>query len=127
MIFLEKLCFFRKSTGIRFCSGISNSSWNLKTIFNLLNQSEQICGLQVEVQGVSRFVLKGALSRIIRISLNSQNVYLFHRKPTNNGLFLLTIETVSKCHWLQMARMETDCNLKIEAKLSFHVSSKNQY
>ena len=34
---------------------------------------------------------KGALSRIINISLNSQNIYLCHRKPTNNGLFLLTI------------------------------------
>ena len=56
-------------------------------------------------------------------SVNSQNIYLCRRKPTNNGLFLLTIaifryaETVSKCLWLQMARMETDCNLKIEAKL----------
>ena len=35
--------------------------------------------------------LQGALSRIFSISLNSQNIYLCHRKPTNNGLFLLTI------------------------------------
>ena len=34
---------------------------------------------------------QGALSRISSISLNSQNIYLCHRKPTNNGLFLLTI------------------------------------
>ena len=36
-------------------------------------------------------VFKGVLSRIISISLESQNKYLCHRKPTNNGLFLLTI------------------------------------
>ena len=35
--------------------------------------------------------VKGALSRIISISLNSQNIYLCRRKPTNNGLFLLPI------------------------------------
>ena len=34
---------------------------------------------------------KGALSRIISISLNSQNIYKCHKKPTNNGLLLLTI------------------------------------
>ena len=35
--------------------------------------------------------VKGALLRIISISLNSQNIYLCHRKPTNIGPFLLTI------------------------------------
>ena len=47
--------------------------------------------------------LKGALLWIFSISLNSQNIYLCHRKAMNNGLFLLTIlllyqyaETVSK-------------------------------
>ena len=34
---------------------------------------------------------KGALSQVFRISLNSQNIYLSCRKPTSNGLFLLTI------------------------------------
>ena len=34
---------------------------------------------------------KGALSCIFIISLNSQNIYLRRGKPTNNGLFLLTI------------------------------------
>ena len=31
------------------------------------------------------FCLKGALSRNFSISLNSQNIYLSQRKPTNNG------------------------------------------
>ena len=35
--------------------------------------------------------IKGVLSWIISISLNSQNIYLCYRKPTNNGLYLLTI------------------------------------
>ena len=38
--------------------------------------------------GIGRF--KGALSWIISISLNCQNIYLCQRKPTNDGLFLLT-------------------------------------
>ena len=33
--------------------------------------------------------IKGVLSRITSISLKSQDIYLCHRKPTNNGLFLL--------------------------------------
>ena len=37
---------------------------------------------------------KGALSRIISVSLRSQNAYLCHGKPTNNGLFLLTIAKI---------------------------------
>ena len=41
---------------------------------------------------VQRF--KGALSWIISTSLNSQNIYLRHRKPTYNGLFLLTIAII---------------------------------
>ena len=38
-------------------------------------------------------MLKGALSRIFSLSLNSQNIYLDVgcRKPKNNGLFLLII------------------------------------
>ena len=36
-------------------------------------------------------VVKGALSQIFSISLNSQNIDLCYRKPKNNGLLLLTI------------------------------------
>ena len=35
--------------------------------------------------------LKWALSRIISLSLNKHNIYLSHRKTSNNGLVLLTI------------------------------------
>ena len=50
---------------------------------------------------------KGALSRIISVSLRIQNAYLCHGKPTNNGLFLLTIAismqeqlaSVFGCRW----------------------------
>ena len=42
-------------------------------------------------KNVGGLFFKGALSRIINISFNSQNIYLCHRKPTNDGLFLLTI------------------------------------
>ena len=43
-------------------------------------------------------MINGALSRMFIISLKSQNIYLFHRKPTNNGIVLLSqyAETVSK-------------------------------
>ena len=52
------------------------------------------------------------------ISLISRNIHFCRGKPTNNDLYLLTVaifkyaETVGKCLWLQMARMEMDCNLK---------------
>ena len=36
-------------------------------------------------------ILKGALSRISGIYLNSQNIYLCRRKPTNDGLFSIII------------------------------------
>ena len=49
------------------------------------------------------------------MSLNSQNEYLCLRKPTNNGPFFLTIAILVV--GLLMARMETDCNFKTEAKL----------
>ena len=35
--------------------------------------------------------LKGALSQILSMSVNSENIYLCRRKPTNSSLFLLTI------------------------------------
>ena len=41
------------------------------------------------IRGFALF--KGALSRRFSTSLNNQNMYLCRRKPTNNGLFLLTI------------------------------------
>ena len=50
--------------------------------------------------------------------LNSQNIYLCHRKPKNDGPFLFqkmlyqSTETIDKRHGLRMARMETDCNLE---------------
>ena len=50
--------------------------------------------------------------------LNSQNLYLWHRKPRNNGPLLLPVaileasEAVNKRLWLQMVWMEMDCNLK---------------
>ena len=52
--------------------------------------------------------VKGALSRIISISLHSQSIYLCHRKPTNNGLYFVNnwcisalklLESVFGCRW----------------------------
>ena len=101
----------------------------LRNMTTQLNCANSHCNATSTVQIVSamllllckcpiKYLLKEALSRIINISLNSQNIHLCHRKPANNGLFLLAIailvnyaKTVSKCLWLQMARMETDCNL----------------
>ena len=83
-----------------------NSLANEKVAFRLLRKQNEM-NFEKTSQITS---LEGALSRIISISLKSQNIYLCHRKPTNNDLFLLPI-TVT-CVWLQMARMETDCNLK---------------
>ena len=37
------------------------------------------------------FCIKGALSRIFRIFLNSQNIYLCPGKPANNGYFRFAI------------------------------------
>ena len=64
---------------------------------------------------IARF--KRGMSRSFGISFGSQNIYLCREKPKHNAPFLLTIArykctgTVSKCLWLQMARMEMDCNL----------------
>ena len=38
--------------------------------------------------------VKGACHELFSVSLNSQNIYFGHRKPTDNGLFLLTIGTL---------------------------------
>ena len=45
--------------------------------------------LAIMFKGQETPAIKGALSRILTITLNSQTIYLCHRKPTNNGLFLL--------------------------------------
>ena len=59
-------------------------------IFSELRRESPPCVVEDEKKpGLNR--VKGALSRIISIFLNSQNIYLCHRKPTNNSLFLLTI------------------------------------
>ena len=49
--------------------------------------------------------LKRALSRIIRMPLNCQNTYLCHRKPTNNGPFLLTYCYISTLKLLASVRL----------------------
>ena len=82
-----------------------------------------------------RTIFKGVLSRIISISLKSQNIYLSHRKSTNNGLFFVTncyismlelLANVFGCRWPGWKRIAT---WKIEANFSscFHASSENRY
>ena len=56
------------------CNLTLTSKQSQQTIINIINALD----------------LKWALSQIISISLNSQNIYFCHRKPTNSGLFLLT-------------------------------------
>ena len=74
---------------------VMNVDWK----WHMLRLAKRILFYQSKIHGYN-CLLKGAQSRIISISLKSQNIYLCHRKPTNNGLFLLTIAI-----------------LKIEAKL----------
>ena len=76
-----------------------------------------------------------ALSRIISISLNSQNIYLCRRKPTNNGLFLLTIAILVPRNFsqLSLAADGQDGNglqlekLRLNFSSCFRASSNNRY
>ena len=91
--------------------------------------------------------IKGALSQIFSISLNSQNIYLGFRKPTNNGLFLLTIailvpwncQRVSLAadgqdgNGLQLEKLRLNCQVVFErlrftamVTYSFHLYSRSR-
>ena len=104
------------------CSKVFRAILNVEAIQHLMLNGKRV-----------RF--RGALSRIVNVSLNSQNIYLCHRKPTNDGLFFVNncyvsmlklLASVFGCRWRGWKLIAT---WKIEAKLSscFYASLKNRY
>ena len=69
-------------------------AWQRKMLnpaFSYANLKGMVPFMKTAADDLVQVRVKGVLSRIFSISLNSQNKYLCRRKPTNNGQFLLTI------------------------------------
>ena len=65
--------------------------------------------------------IKGAISPIFSITVRSHKMHVYHWKSKNSGPGLLKwlffhTKSVNKCVWLQMAKVETDSNLKTSGR-----------
>ena len=98
-------------------------------MLNLVREGEEDCIEAIRY----RRRLKIFENFLLAISLNSQNIYLCHRKPTNNSLFLLTF-AVSVCWNCEQVSLAADGKDRNELQLliknfssCFHASSKTWY